>query len=87
MRRCSAYLELYGDADERGNPRPAFLELGKAVERAARMFDRLGMSPRARAALGVDLGKMQQFDLARHWAEQDGETQHGETQTDEGDDA
>lgn len=73
VRRCSAYLELHGNADERGNLRPAFLELGKAVEHAARMLDRLGCSPRARAALGVDLGKMQQFDLARHWAERDGD--------------
>jgi len=56
VRRCAAYLELYDDVDERGNLRPAFIEFGKAVEHAARMLDRLGMSPRARAALGADLG-------------------------------
>jgi len=71
VRRCSAYLELHGDADERGNLRSAFLELGRAVEHAARMLDRLGCSPRARAALGVDLGKIEQFDLAQHWAGED----------------
>jgi len=77
VRRCSAYLELHTDVDERGNLRPAFLELGKAVEHAARMLDRLGCSPRARAALGVDLGKIEQFDLARHWDEQDVAAEEG----------
>ena len=77
VRRCSAFLELHGDADERGNLRSAFLELGKAVEHAARMLDRLGCSPRARAALGVDVGRARQFDLARHWAEQDAAAEEG----------
>jgi len=77
VRRCSAFLELHGDADERGNLRPAFLELGKAVEHAARMLDRLGCSPRARAALGVDVGRARQFDLARHWDEQDAAAEEG----------
>jgi hypothetical protein len=47
VRRCWAYLELHGDADERGHMRSEFIELGKAIESAARMLDRLGMSPRA----------------------------------------
>ncbi len=71
VRRCAAYLELHGDVDDRGRLRPEFEAFGKAIEAAARMLDRLGCSPRARAALGVDLGRMQTFDLAQHWAAQD----------------
>jgi hypothetical protein len=70
VRRCSAYLSLHGDVDENGTLRPELDGLGRAVEHAARMLDRLGCSPRSRAALGVDVGRMQVFDLARHWAEQ-----------------
>ena len=69
--RRSAFLALHGDGDERGNLRPAFLELGKAVEHAARMLDRLGCSPRARAALGLDLARA--TDLATAMSEPDPE--------------
>ena len=68
VRRVSAYLELHGDIDEHGNLRPALDGLGKAVEHAARMLDRLGCSPRARVALGLDVARAQTFDLAQHWA-------------------
>jgi hypothetical protein len=64
VRRCAAFLELHGDEDGRGNLRPEFEAFGRAVEQAARMLDRLGCSPRARAALGVDVGRIQTFDLA-----------------------
>ncbi len=60
VRRVSAYLELQGDTDDRGNLRPELDGLGKAIENAARMLDRLGCSPRARAALGVDVARMAQ---------------------------
>ncbi len=69
VRRCAAFLELHGDSDDRGNLRPEFDQFGKAVEQAARLLDRLGCSPVARARLGVDLGRMQTFDLARAMAE------------------
>jgi len=36
---------------------------------ARELMDALGMTPRARAALGLDLARTQQFDLARHWQE------------------
>jgi hypothetical protein len=69
VRRCAAYLELHGIEDERGNLRQAFIEFGRAVEGAARMLDRLGMSPRSRAALGLDLAR--QADLATALSEPD----------------
>jgi hypothetical protein len=58
VRRCEAFLALHGDADDRGRMRPEFDALGKAVEAAARLLDRLGMSTRSRAALGVDVSRM-----------------------------
>jgi hypothetical protein len=71
VRRVSAYLELHGDIDAHGNLRPALDGLGKAVEHAAKMLDRLGCSPRARVALGLDVARAQTFDLAQHWANED----------------
>lgn len=55
VRRVSAYLELHGDSDDRGNLRAELDGLGRAVEHAAKMLDRIGCSPRARAALGLSL--------------------------------
>lgn len=57
VRRVSAFLELHGDTDTRGRMRPELDTLGAAVESAARMLDRLGCSPKARAALGVDVAR------------------------------
>lgn len=30
----------------------------------------MGMTPRSRARLGLDVKRVQSFDLARHWQEQ-----------------
>lgn len=60
VRRVAAYLELHGDTDAQDNLRREFEAEGKAIEHAARMLDRLGCSPRARAALGVDVARMAQ---------------------------
>lgn len=69
VRRVSAYLELHGDTDGQGHLRPELDGLGKAIEHAARLLDRLGCSPRARAALGVDLART--ADLATAMSEPD----------------
>jgi hypothetical protein len=71
VRRVSAYLALHGDTDDRGNMRPELDGLGRAVEHAAKMLDRLGCSPRARVALGLDVARAATFDLAGHWAAND----------------
>jgi hypothetical protein len=73
VRRCRAYLELHGDEDSRGNQRPEVEGLAKAAERAAKMLDRLGMTPTSRAKLGVDLARMQDasVDLATAMSEAD----------------
>jgi hypothetical protein len=57
VRRVSAYLDLHGDTDARGNLRKELEGLGKAVEHAAKMLDRLGCSPRSRVALGIDVAR------------------------------
>jgi hypothetical protein len=77
--RCLARLEdvegwlsRFGWCDERtGEPKPAVeLERRLRAELAGHL-DALGCSPTARARLGLDLQRG--FDLARHWADQDGE--------------
>lgn len=60
VRRVSAYLELHGDTDAQDNLRPELEGLGKAVDSATRMLRELGCTPRARAALGVDVARMAQ---------------------------
>jgi hypothetical protein len=58
VRRATAYLALHGDTDPAGNLRPELELLGRATERALRALDRLGMSPQARARLGLTVASM-----------------------------
>jgi hypothetical protein len=51
-------------------PRPSVDLEGRLRREALDLAESLGMTPRSRARLGLDLGRT--FDLARHWAEQDG---------------
>jgi hypothetical protein len=57
LRRAAHHLELHGDYDEHGNLRASSVEFDRQLERCAKLLDRLGMSPRARAALGLDLAR------------------------------
>jgi Phage terminase, small subunit len=69
LERVERWLADYGALDERtGAPKPA-TELEGRLRREALDYAReLGLTPKARAALGVDLQRA--FDLARHWAEE-----------------
>lgn len=72
VRRCFAYLALHGDVDEQGRLRSEVDGLGRAVEHAAKMLDRLGCSPRSRAALGLDVARTAQVvDAATALSEPD----------------
>lgn len=67
------YLARRGWQDDRGSPRPVLdLEM-RLRSQALNLAIELGMTPRARAALGLDLARARQsLDLAQHWAAQDG---------------
>lgn len=52
-----------------GTVRPAVELEGRLRREAADYLDALGMTPRSRARLGLDVARG--FDLAEHWAEQD----------------
>lgn len=64
-----AYLTLRGLVDDEGSERPA-VDLERRLRgEVADWLDALGMTPRARARLGLDVARAQTFDLARHWAD------------------
>jgi hypothetical protein len=64
----------YGLFDQKtGDLRPA-LDLERRLRREILKYaDALGMTPRSRAALGLDLARTGSFDLARHWQDADAE--------------
>ena len=65
----SAYLAAHGLLDGKGNVRPAAELEGRFRREAADYLDALGMTPRSRAKLGLDVQRAS-FDLAAYWAEQ-----------------
>lgn len=62
----AAYLRDHGLLDEGGNVRPAVEIEARLRREAADHLDALGLSPRSRARLGVDLARSR--DLAREMA-------------------
>ncbi len=64
------YLARRGIEDDKGELRAAVLDIeGRLRREASDHLEALGMSPRSRARLGVDVARAATFDLARHWAE------------------
>jgi P27 family predicted phage terminase small subunit len=58
----SVYLSEHGWADEKGELRhPVTDMLGKSADRILRMLDAMGMTPKSRAKLGLDLVKQASF--------------------------
>jgi hypothetical protein len=67
----SDWLTRRGIEDPKGELRTGVLDLERRLRtEAADHADRLGLSPRARVALGLDLARS--FDLAAAWATDDG---------------
>jgi hypothetical protein len=66
-----AYLRDHGIVDPKTNkPRESVIYLEARLQNnASDYLDALGMSPRSRARLGLDLQRTAAFDLAAHWAE------------------
>ena len=65
----SAFGLLEQRGKRRGQVRPAAELEGRLRREVADHLDALGMSPKSRARLGLDL--VRSFDLAAHWEEQD----------------
>ncbi len=70
LESVSAWLEARPAVDEKGSPWPAEDTARRLRGEVARLLDALGMTPKSRAALGLDL--VRSFDLARFWAENPG---------------
>jgi len=69
LESISAYLRDHGIVDAKtGQPRAVLEAEGRIRREAADLLDSLGMTPRSRARLGIDVQRG--FDLAAHWAEQ-----------------
>ena len=58
---CTTYLAMHGPLDLKGKVRPAAEYEVKLRREAASHADSLGMSPRSRARLGLDLTRTQSF--------------------------
>lgn len=71
LQSVQAWLELRPAVSERGLPWPAEDTARRLRSEIARYLDALGMTPKSRAALGLDLARS--FDLATTWAA-DGES-------------
>lgn len=68
---CERWVEERGMFSRTGKLNPAAEHMRKTAKGLAELLDRLALSPRSAGALGLDLQRAQNFDLARHWAEQD----------------
>jgi len=64
LESCAAYVTEHGMFDKSGRVRPAAEHEQVLIQRVSNQLDKLGMSPRARVALGVDLARTQ-LDLAQ----------------------
>jgi hypothetical protein len=54
---ATLYVAERGIVNSRGQPQPVLKHLSTMTNTAARLADRLGMTPSGRAALGLDLAK------------------------------
>jgi len=67
----SAFGLLEQNGKRRGQVRPAAELEGRLRREAADYLDALGLTPKSRARLGLDLQRG--FDLAQHWAGEEGD--------------
>lgn len=71
IRNVDDWLARHGVLDRRGHVRPAAGYLEKATRTLDRLLNSLGMNPRSRAVLGLDLARQQ--DMATAMSEPDPE--------------
>ncbi len=73
-RSVSGWCDLHGRLDSKGEVRQAARYEVTAENQLHRALDSLGMSPMARSKLGLNIARAAgSFDLARQWAEEDGD--------------
>jgi len=65
----TAWIEEHGELDSKGRPHPAAERLDRLTNRTLVLLRDLGMTPRSRAALGVDLARS--VDLVKAMSEPD----------------
>ncbi len=71
VRQIDDWVSKHGPLDKRGRPRPALQALERASKNLTEKLAQLGMTPRARVSLGVDL--VRTVDLATAMSEKDPE--------------
>jgi hypothetical protein len=82
-RSVDNWLAVHGILDEKtGEPKKAVYYAESSARTADGLLAKLGMNPKDRAALGLDVARASQFDLARHWQDED-ESIEGEAEDDE----
>jgi hypothetical protein len=71
-RSVDNWLAAHGVLDEKtGEPKKAVYYAESSARTADGLLAKLGMNPKDRAALGLDIARTSHFDLARHWAEEE----------------
>lgn len=70
---ATLYLAENGVVDSRGKPQGILKHLGTMTNTAARLCDRLGLTPTSRASLGLDLTRARGEALRAHIAESYGD--------------
>jgi hypothetical protein len=80
-RSVDNWLAAHGVLDEKsGEPKKAVWYAERSARTADGLLAKLGMNPKDRAALGLDIARTSQFDLARHWAESEDEAVDAEAE-------
>ena len=66
---ATLYVAERGVVDAKGQPAPILRHLGTMMNTAARLCDRLGLTPTSRAQLGLDLSRAKGEALRAHVSE------------------
>lgn len=76
IERANAWLEVHGDLDAKGNPRPVHRVLATWEAQARRLCADLGLTPTSRARLGLDVARARgaalRDHLDEHYSDKDG---------------
>lgn len=84
-RSVDNWLAVHGVLDEKtGEPKKAVWYAESSARTADGLLAKLGMNPKDRAALGLDIARTSQFDLAQHWAESEDGSIEGEAEEEDG---